>query len=258
MVPLIQITGLSKTFHSGSEHRVVLQDVTITCCRGERIALVGPNGSGKTTLLRILLGIEDPDAGTVVSNFPRLATTYLPQDYRNAFLPWLNVKQNLALASLRGQRNGESRLALPAFSAELSKRYDDIANNFGLAVNLSKYPYQLSGGEQQLILLIRGLLAEADLHVLDEPLSAVDYGKRMAVVDMLSVHFANTNSTIIFSTHDFEEAVRLADRVIVLSRNTAQICADIEVEFPWPRPESIRRTPEFRGIVDVIVKATSC
>jgi len=254
--PLVQLSHVSKTFSYRDGKRRVLEDVDLQIHRGERVALVGPNGSGKTTLLRIILGIEQPDKGSIVMNDPdtRYCTSYVPQDYRNALFPWLRLRANITLANghrMRCQRasGGET------VSADPISEYSELAEVFHLPLDTSKYPYQLSGGEQQIFLLMRAILAYPILMLLDEPMSAVDFGRKRLILQHLASWVFRRNVSLVFASHDFEEAVMLSDRVYVFGRRSGRLKATVEVDLPWPRTLELRQDVRFRSLVDDVTRA---
>ena len=252
--PLITISEVSKAYRTRSEHRQVLEKVSLNIEAGDRIALVGPNGSGKTTLLRILLGIDKADEGVVKLSdmLDGHAISYVPQDYRNALFPWLRLRANLALA------NGACKHG-DALFGELSKEgadaYRKFSDVFRVSLDLDKYPYQLSGGEQQIFLLIRALIQKPTLLVLDEPLSAVDFGRRRFIQDFLGDWTHRTGCTMLFASHDFEEAVMLSNRVIVLCADSGELKNIIEVDLLWPRTAGMKTDPRFVAAVNEIISS---
>src|SRR6185437_843461 len=181
--PLVQLSHVSKTFSYRDGKRRVLEDINLQIHRGERVALVGPNGSGKTTLLRIILGIEQADEGSIVLNDPDTSycTSYVPQDYRNALFPWLRLSANITLANGHRMRCHKASGGETNPTESLSE-YSELAEIFHLPLDISKYPYQLSGGEQQIFLLMRAVLAYPVLMLLDEPMSAVDFGRKRLII----------------------------------------------------------------------------
>lgn len=242
---LIQLRGVSKAYPARRGRRWALANFDLDVADGERIAVVGPNGSGKTTLLRVALGIESPDTGTVSirGGLTRNVVSYVPQDYRNALFPWMRLRSNLALVN--NAQSGSGRLCTDAY-AELS----DLVK---LRVDLSKFPYELSGGEQQIFVLLRALVANPTLLVLDEPLSAVDFGRKQLIQQYLASWLHGRTTTLLFASHDFLEAVLLSDRVVVLERDSGQVQTTVAVELPWPRTLEMRDRPEFRTLVDEIM-----
>jgi NitT/TauT family transport system ATP-binding protein len=250
--PLIKISQISKTYRTRSESRQVLEKVSLNIDAEDRIAFVGPNGSGKTTLLRILLGIDTADEGTakLSSVLDGHAIGYVPQDYRNALFPWLRLHANLALAN-GACKNGDSIFG--ELSKEITDSYRRFSEVFRVGLDLEKYPYQLSGGEQQMFLLIRALIQKPKLLVLDEPLSAVDFGRRRYIQHFLVDLIHDTKCTLLFASHDFEEAVMLSNRVIVLSGDSGELKKIIEVDLPWPRTAEVKSDPRFDTAVEAII-----
>lgn len=250
--PLINIREVSKVYRTRAEKRQVLEKISLSINAEDHVAFVGPNGSGKTTLLRILLGIDTADQGTArLSNtLDGHAIGYVPQDYRNALFPWLRLHANLALA--RGAcANGQALFG--KLNTEAAHSYRKLSGEFRVSLDLQKYPYQLSGGEQQIFLLIRALIQKPRLLVLDEPLSAVDFGRRRFIQDFLGAWIHRTHCTLLFASHDFEEAVMLSDRVIVLSSDSGELKKIIDVNLPWPRAATVKADPQFGAAVNDII-----
>ena len=250
--PLIKISEVSKSYRTRSENRQVLEKVSLNIEAEDRIAFVGPNGSGKTTLLRIILGIDTADEGTasLSSALDGHAIGYVPQDYRNALFPWLRLHANLAMAN-GASVNGQA--VFGKLSSEAADSYRKFSGEFRVSLDLQKYPYQLSGGEQQIFLLIRALIQKPKLLVLDEPLSAVDFGRRRFIQEFLGEWTNRTRCTLLFASHDFEEAVMLSNRVIVLCADSGALKKTIEVNLPWPRNAKVKEEPQFIAAVNEII-----
>lgn len=236
--------------------RHVLKDLNFKLHFGERVALVGQNGSGKTTLLRLLLNAVEPRDGTVEKRFSWTAdrVSYLPQDYRNALLPWLSLRTNLLIQ--KGIFNGASswhRLTNANMIDAAIAEYGPVAAAFKLTLNLRDKPGALSGGQQQLFLLVKALIARPRLLVLDEPLSAIDFSRKRLVRSFLGETLPTYASTVVFASHDFNESVLLADRILVLGRDGGLVDI-IPVALPWPRAIEMERTPEFSELVSRIAR----
>jgi NitT/TauT family transport system ATP-binding protein len=224
----------------------VFRNLTLSIDAGSCTALVGENGSGKTTLLRILLGLETLASGSAVTFASAdVRTSYIPQDYRNAVLPWLNLSKNLNLAL--SPNDGAS--------ARSDMQFVETARQFKIEFDLKKYPNQLSGGEQQVFLIARALLARPSFLVLDEPFSAIDYGRRQLVRNFMAESIENQRITVVFSSHDFEDAVLMADQVVVLSKRSLGIQGIYDVPLPWPRHSSLRNNDSYRDILSTITAA---
>jgi NitT/TauT family transport system ATP-binding protein len=239
---LVSARNISKSRRLGRLRQRVFDSISLVIGERERVSVVGPNGSGKTTLLRILLGVEPPDSGQVspADPFNSARIAYVPQDYRHAFYPWFCVRRNLMLPF---EFDGTRRP-----SADLLQEYERRARTYRMSVDLEKYPYQLSGGEQQVVLLVRCLLSDPELLMLDEPLSAVDQGRRPLIqADVLNT-LSSAATSLLLATHDIAEAVLLADRVIVLEQATPRIRTVIDVPFGWPRGLEVRATTAFTDL----------
>lgn len=250
---IIKLEDISKSFQSNNGVQNILRDISLSIPQGQRVAIVGPNGSGKTTLLRIILGITDVDSGKLRTDFSRLLkeVAYIPQDYRNALFPWLRIETNLAL-HLNESTNKQSLNA--SLQKPILENFHSYAAPFGFDPPLSKYPYQLSGGEQQLLVIFQSLLKKPKLLVADEPFSAVDAHKRKIMLEFFSDWLDANEPTFLIVSHDFEDALFLADRVIVLSRDSGRIQADIPVEKERPRKLSWQKEKEFEQLLGYILE----
>lgn len=240
---LISAVDIAKTRQLGKLRQRILDSITFHIGEGDRVSVVGPNGSGKTTLLRILLGVEPPDSGQVLpaAPFNSIRMAYVPQDYRNAFYPWLSVRRNLLLPF---EVDGAGRAL-----ADLLQDYEQRSRAYRISVDLGKYPYQLSGGEQQVILLLRSLMSDPQILILDEPLSAVDQGRRPLIhADLLNT-LNSAATSVLLATHDIAEAVLLADRVIVLDQASPRVRTVIDVPLGWPRSPEVRSRAAFGDLV---------
>jgi ABC-type nitrate/sulfonate/bicarbonate transport system ATPase subunit len=237
--PMIEITGVGKAFQQrkGSAN-VVLEDVDLKVSRGEFVSLVGQSGCGKTTLLRMIAGLAPYDAGEV--KVAGKAVTKVPPRigfvFQNAaLLPWKTVKANvmLGLNELRRTMSKQEKEEKVMRQLELT----------GLAHAADYLPRQLSGGMQQRCGLARALVAEPDVLLMDEPFGAVDALTRIRLQEELASLVERTEATVVFVTHDVEEAVFLADRVACMTTGPGQIKEIVPVDLPRPRD----RSPEVVG-----------
>jgi len=210
---IVAAEGVSKAFGDLS----VLRDLSLRVDRGERVALLGPSGCGKTTLLRILLGVETHDAGSVRSGLSRAG--YLPQDA--LLLPWKPLVDNVALPLQIAGVSKERRRA--AVRERLGR--------FGLAEFEDAYPHQLSGGMRQRAALLRAILAGADALVLDEPFGALDALTRHRLQRWLVELVTELARTLLFVTHDVDEAIVLSKRVVILSERPASVLGEQSIEI---------------------------
>jgi NitT/TauT family transport system ATP-binding protein len=243
---IVQAESVTKTFTTPDGHALpVLEGVSFTLSEGEIVALLGKSGSGKSTLLRCVAGLIPPSSGSVSYRGTPLtgANPGVSMVFQTfALLPWLTVKQNVELGL-------EARGVADAERAERALRAIDL---IGLDGFESAYPKELSGGMRQRVGFARAIVTEPDALLMDEPFSALDVltaeNLRGELVKLWEGHGAPIKSILIV-THNIEEAVLLADRVLVLSSNPGRIRAELTVELPRPRD---RHGPRFEALVDTI------
>ncbi|MFO1148865.1 MAG: ABC transporter ATP-binding protein [Alsobacter sp.] len=229
MEDVIEIAGLSLDFERDGQRVDVLRGVDLRVARRSFLALLGSSGVGKSTLLRVLMGLVPASAGTVtISTHSRLKQplALVFQDAR--LLPWRRVIDNVAFG-LEGR--GLSR-------SQRHEKAREMLALVGLATLAERWPHQLSGGQRQRVSLARALAVEPDVLLMDEPFSALDAFTRETLQDELLRIWRQTGQTILFVTHDIDEATYLADRVIVLAGQPGRVVADYEVKMPRPRSRS--------------------
>jgi NitT/TauT family transport system ATP-binding protein len=225
--------------------REILSPTSFDVERGEFVCIIGPSGCGKTTLLRAAAGFLQPSSGASLRHGkpitgPSREVAFVFQDYGRALLPWRTVAGNISLA-------------LEAASVPAKERPDRIAKvleTVGLGAHAHKYPAQLSGGMQQRVQIARCLAQEPELMMMDEPFGALDAMTRESLQDEVSRLVRNTGLTVLFVTHDLEEAIYLSDRVIALRANPTadkpSLAAMVEVRIPRPRDQLMTKEhPEF-------------
>jgi NitT/TauT family transport system ATP-binding protein len=231
--PVVALRSVRKAYPlRGGGQRLALADVTFDVARGEFACVVGPSGAGKTTLLRCLAGLAMPTSGTV--EFEGTPLRQVPagvgvvfQDYGRSLFPWLTVRGNVDLA-------------LKARGVALAARPDRIAGvlaSVGLPDAGRSYPWQLSGGMQQRVAIARALACQPDLLLMDEPFASVDAQTRFGLEDLILRVRDEFGVTVIFVTHDIDEAIYLADRVIVLSPSPGVVSEVIDIALPRPRDQ---------------------
>ncbi|MEN2740255.1 nitrate/sulfonate/bicarbonate ABC transporter ATP-binding protein [Microbacterium sp. X-17] len=242
---LIDVRDVTKSFATDGGEKTVLSDITLSIREGEIVALLGRSGSGKSTLLRCIAGLISPTKGTVsfrgqVLNGANPGTALVFQSF--ALLPWLTVLENVELGlEAKGIRPGVRR-----------QRALHAIDQIGLDGFESAYPKELSGGMRQRVGFARALVVEPDVLLMDEPFSALDVltseNLRGELVRMWGDGTLPTRTALIV-THNIEEAIQLADRVIVLDTNPGRIKAELTVDLPQPRD---RRAPAFEALVDEV------
>ncbi len=226
---------LSKSFSLNGQRLEVLRGLNLTVKGGEALAIVGPSGCGKTTLLRVLAGLEQPDRGEVrIDGAPVQGIgsqrAVIFQEPR--LLPWLTVLQNVAFGlEVRGlDRSG---------AQDKARHYIRLV---GLAGFEEAYPRQLSGGMAQRVGIARALTVQPEILLLDEPLGALDAMTKLTMQEELARIWREEGVTMILVTHDLEEAIHLADRVLVLAKENAAPPRLLDVDLPRPRDRS---APDF-------------
>ncbi len=228
----VSVCGVSLAYGTGVQRRTILAQMSFEVAAGEFLCLVGPSGCGKTTLLRVLAGLARPDAGQVLVDGvaisgPSRDRAIVFQDYSRALLPWRTVAGNVALG-LEGAHGGDAARAIEARVAELLQ-------TMSLAHVARHYPRQLSGGMQQRVQIARCLAQAPRLLLMDEPFGALDALTRQSLQDEVARLARAEGKTVVFITHDLEEAIYLGDRVIALAANPGRIEAEVAVEIPRPR-----------------------
>jgi NitT/TauT family transport system ATP-binding protein len=245
---LIAFRGVSHMFGD----RPVLQDINLTIGKSEFVCMVGPSGCGKTTMLRMVGGLQTPGVGEVTFagkrvNGPAREISFMFQDYSKALLPWRTAAGNVSLAL---EANGVA-------SAQRAPRIKDLLEKVGLGRHADHFPAQLSGGMQQRVQIARCLAQEPSVLLMDEPFGALDAMTRQALQDEILRIIQAASTTVVFVTHDLEEAIYLGDRVVALYPNPGRIAQVFEVDLPKPRNQlTTRESPAFlrlrRALYDFI------
>jgi NitT/TauT family transport system ATP-binding protein len=233
--------NLSIEFGQGAARRRVLDSISFDVHRGEFLALLGTSGVGKTTLLRILGGLLEAAPGSEIQfegepvDGPPEKAVVVFQDYAGSLLRWRTVAKNVALGIERALSK-----------AEVAERTERVLKLVGLEGRGNDYPWQLSGGMQQRVQLARALAMEPAVLLMDEPFGALDAMTRAGLQDELLSIQRETGTTIVFITHDIEEAIYLSSRVIVLSGSPGRVVFEDTVDLPRPRDQvSTRENSEY-------------
>jgi NitT/TauT family transport system ATP-binding protein len=245
--PKLLLEAVSKNFGTGQAPVLAVDRFDLAVQSGEFVCIVGPSGCGKTTVLNMVAGLERPSAGRILKDGapiegPGADRGVMFQDY--ALFPWLTVRGNIAFVL----RHGPHGRGLPA--RERDARIAACIALVGLGQAAEKYPHQLSGGMRQRCALARLLAGEPDMLLMDEPLAALDAQTRLILQgELLRIwgeeRPAAERRTAIFITHAIEEAVFLADRVVVMGNNPGRVIAMIPVDLPRPRGEAVRADARF-------------
>lgn len=235
--PLIALRGVGKTYRFGKQSTEAIRGIDLSIERGSFVSIIGPSGSGKSTLLQIVAGLLEPSTGEVRFHGtpigqPPVGMIYVFQQYEKSIFPWRTVAQNVAFGI-------EDRRDLSA--AERSERCARYLDLVGLTGVENRFPRQLSGGMQQRVAIARALVCEPDVLLMDEPFSAVDALTRAALQDLLLDVRARLGITVLFVTHDVEEAVYLSTHVVALTRAPATIDSAVEIDLPFPRDQIATR-----------------
>lgn len=236
MEALLDARGVRKYLGTGAERREILANLSFAARHGEFLSVVGPSGCGKTTLLMCLAGLYAVDDGSVHFEDrritePPLGMSVVFQDYSRSLLPWKNNLDNVVFGMKR----------IVGTMADKRRRAAELLAAVGLRGYEAHFPWQLSGGMQQRVAIARGLAAQSRLLLLDEPLAAVDAQTRAEMQDLLLELAQRFRQTCVLVTHDVDEAVYMADRVIVLSRAPTRVLADLPVTCPKPRDQLATR-----------------
>lgn len=230
----ITVRGLTKTFGD----TVLYKDFDLDLPRGKVVSIFGPNGCGKSTLINMISGIMDYDAGTILFDGKTARETkigYVFQNYREAGFPWLRAIDNIRypLKFLKMSRK------------EQDDKIDKLLASFNVSIDLNRYPYELSGGQQQLVSIMRALVIDPEVLFLDEPFSALDYEMTLFLRDKLQAVLSDMQITTLLVSHDLDEAVELGDEVLLLTRKPTSVAARIPFDAPRPRNAETSLSPEF-------------
>lgn len=239
----IEINNINKSFNAHDETLTVLKDINLNIDDGEFICLLGPSGCGKTTLLRMIAGLDKPTSGEVVANGevvkkPSGDRSVIFQQY--SLFPWLTVLDNVMFGlNISGGSKEENLKA--------AERY---LERVGLIDFKDSYPHELSGGMKQRVAIIRSLLNHAPILLMDEPFSALDMQNRHKLQEQLIGVWKRFENTIVFVTHDVDEAIYLADRIVIMSKNPGEIKKVVKIDMERPRK---RASKEFIDLQNEVV-----
>ncbi|MGR0303837.1 ABC transporter ATP-binding protein [Acinetobacter beijerinckii] len=248
---MLETKNLSQIFRHGNTERVVLNNINLSIHKREFICVIGPSGCGKSTLSRVVAGLDDFHSGEVLVEGQKIQR---PSSERGmvfqgyTLFPWKTVKENVMFGPLM---KGVS----PTRSEEMAREWINI---IGLEKYENQFPHELSGGMKQRVAIARALVNEPKILLMDEPFGALDPYTRQKMQKHLMDLWQNIDITIMFVTHDMDEAILLADRIVALKANPGEIKEIIEVNLPRPRSLDLIHSPEFKQLrqqVDQLVHA---
>jgi NitT/TauT family transport system ATP-binding protein len=246
--PLLAVAGVSKEFESRGRRVLALEGIDLEVTAGEFVTIVGPSGCGKSTLLNLIVGLVRPTTGRITFR-GRPVTGITPEigyvTQRDNLLPWRTLKQNVEIAlELRGVPGPDRDRRARALIAQV-----------GLHGFEDHYPHELSGGMRQRANIVRTLIYDPELILMDEPFGPLDAQTRLLLQDQLLDLWSTTRKTIVFITHDLVEAIALADRVVVMTSRPGRIKDIATVSIPRPRRvEEVHHSPEFQVTYDRLWK----
>ncbi|WP_404654292.1 ABC transporter ATP-binding protein [Bradyrhizobium sp. USDA 336] len=229
---IIRVEDLSIVFDAPSGQVIAVDRVSLTVAQGEFVSIVGPSGCGKSTLLNAMAGLERPFGGQVLmaGEAMRKPRPEIGMVFQQPHLfPWKSVRRNIA--------HGPRALGKP--KAEALRIADGLIEMIGLTRFASAYPHTLSGGMQQRVAIARALANQPSVLLMDEPFGALDAQTRAVMQDNLLELRERINATIVFVTHDIDEAILLSDRVLIMSAGPGRILRDLQVSLPRPRSSAI-------------------
>ena len=241
----IEVKNINKSFEGKKSDKLsVLENINVHIDDGELVCLLGPSGCGKTSLFRLIAGLDNPTSGEIVANGevvknPSGDRAVIFQQY--SLFPWLTVLQNVTFGlEMTNKGNKAENIAA-------AERY---LTSVGLIDFKDSYPHELSGGMKQRVAIIRSLLNHSPILLMDEPFSALDMQNRHKLQEQLIGVWKRFENTIVFVTHDVDEAVFLADKIVIMDRNPGRIAEIIEVDIERPRK---RESKEFIKLQESIV-----
>jgi NitT/TauT family transport system ATP-binding protein len=238
---VLEIDHLGKTYGEGPTATHAIQDISFELQEREFVCVVGPSGGGKTTLLKCMSGLLSASRGEVRLNGrrvvdppPEMALVF--QEYSRSLLPWMSVRGNVTLP-LRHKKLGKG---------ETARLVEESVEAVGLTRFIDRYPWELSGGMQQRVAIARALAYQPEVLLMDEPFASVDAQTRGDLEDLVLRVREQYGVTILFVTHDIDESVYLADRIVVLTPSPTEVREVLSVDLPHPRDQvDTKELPEF-------------
>ncbi|PZH06079.1 ABC transporter [Streptomyces sp. NTH33] len=239
---MLDVRGLRKVYEGHGRNVEAVRDLTFSLDAGELVCLVGPSGCGKTTLLKCISGLLEPTSGEVLLQGNRITgpppgMAVVFQEYGRSLFPWLRVRDNVELP-LRQKKH--------LTKARRSELVEHALHAVGLGDAAGAYPWQLSGGMQQRVAIARAVAYEPEVLLMDEPFAAVDAQTRADLEDLIRRLWQELGVTVLFVTHDIDEAVYLGERVVILSSSPTVVQEQLEIDLPADRDQlHTRADPRF-------------
>lgn len=233
----LRITEVKKSFGQNNNKSLILDGITVDVHKGEFLSIFGPNGCGKTTFLNLIANILEPDSGTVLSNDDndkRIGMVF--QNYDKSLFPWKSCLDNIAFPLENGKQQSKKD------RREIARM---VIKEFGLRLPLDNFPYQMSGGQKQLASLARAMVSKPSLLLLDEPFASLDYQTRLDMQKILQNIWLKTGVTTILISHEIDEAIFLADRLILFTPKPARVSKIYKFESNRPRTLEFFSSQEF-------------
>lgn len=241
---MITIKNLHKSFLNSTINNL-FEGFNFQINDGDFIAIFGSNGIGKTTLLRIVAGLEKFQSGEIQINgkiLHKAKIGYIPQDCSKSLLPWYTVKENIILPlSLAGKNAREIQII-----------FEEMKDKFSIQLPWGDYPYNLSGGQQQMVVIYRSIINDPDILLMDEPFSFLDLQTSLEMQEKLLEICQKKKLTTLFVSHRIEEGLYLSNRILILKGRPATIMKDIKNDIPLPRKHTIEHPILFNKLLDEI------
>lgn len=236
---MIQLSNINKSFKTRNGEIQIFNDFNLAVQEGDFVAILGPNGCGKSTLFNLITGIDADYKGLIdiksKDKSINHSIAYMLQ--KDLLLPWLTVIQNIMLGIEIQKKDKQAALKLANEYLEMLK----------ITKLKNEYPANLSGGERQKVSLIRTLILNTDILLLDEPFSAIDYNTRLELQTMILEYAEKKNTTILLISHDIDEAIAVSNRIVIIGKNAQGIVWDMKIELNIPNrnPMTVRQNPNF-------------
>lgn len=247
---MLKISHISKKYtHQHGTDIEVFNDFNLEIKSGEFVSIFGPNGCGKTTLLELIADLSNPDSGEITlfgKSIQKMKVGYVFQDYRNSLFHWLNAEDNIIFPLTIGSNKIINK-------KEAEKRMSELCSEFGCSFDLQSYPYQLSGGQQQFIALLRAIIINPDLYIFDEPFASLDYQTTLSMLENVTQIWEKQQKTTLFVSHDLDEAIFLGQKIVLLSKKPTKVVEVFDNPMSYPRTTDLLGTPEFAKLKAVIL-----